>query len=89
MPPSTDDNILKLISAALQRGESRSQISTSYQVSPRNITRISANLKKYGSPKAPPSGLKQGRPVKMTREQAEVRVSSSAKRLVLAPGLTL
>jgi transposase len=74
MPKSMTAEVANLIVQALDRGLSRSQIAGVVGVSRRAITRISTNLRMHGQPKAPPSGLKQGRPIKMSEAQANVRV---------------
>ena len=61
-----------IIVRALAQGHSRNDIAKMCGVSTRAVTRVSTNLKKHGMPRPPPSGLKQGRPAKLTRNQADV-----------------
>ena len=72
MPRGMSDDVSEVIKRALDRGMSRAQISGVVGVSKRAITRVSTNLKKHGTARPPPSGVKQGRPARMTRAQAEV-----------------
>lgn len=67
---SNDTN--NIIVRALAQGHSRNDIAKMCGVSTRAVTRVSTNLKKHGTARPPPSGLKQGRPAKMTRRQADV-----------------
>lgn len=73
MPRNPEQDRSTVIAQALSRGMTTGQISGVMGISKRTVTRVSSNLKKYGTPKAPPSGAKQGRPAKVTRGQAEVR----------------
>ncbi|KAI9662713.1 MAG: hypothetical protein M1831_002756 [Alyxoria varia] len=61
----------EVIAQALARGLSRTQISNVAGVSDRAVSRVKANLKKYGTPQAPNMGIKIGRPIMMSEEQAE------------------
>ena len=72
MPKGMSDEVSGVIVKALANCLSRTQISGVGGVSKRAITRISTNLKKHGSPKAPPSGIKLGRPIKITKVQGQV-----------------
>ncbi|KAB8342762.1 hypothetical protein FH972_022360 [Carpinus fangiana] len=80
MPKSMTEDVANVIVRALQRGLSRSEIAGVVGVSRRAITRISTNLRLHGAPKAPPSGLKQGRPIKMTEAQAHAMLGWMAGR---------
>ena len=66
------DEAAEVIAQALARGLSRTQISNVVGVPDRSVSRVKANLKKYGTPQAPNTGNKIGRPVMMSEEQAEV-----------------
>jgi len=72
MARGMSDDVSNVIVQALARGLSRGQISGVVGVSKRAITRINANLRKHGTPKAPPSGAKIGRPAKLSNAQADV-----------------
>lgn len=85
MPRGMSDDVSEVIKRALDRGMSRAQISGVVGVSKRAITRVSTNLKKHGTARPPPSGVKQGRPARMTRAQAEVCLPC-LKALVWPPG---
>jgi len=72
MPKTMTEDVSNVIVQALSRGLSRGQISGVVGVSKRAITRINTNMRKHGTPKAPPSGAKLGRPAKLTSAQAQV-----------------
>lgn len=69
------DDVANVIIQAVSRGWSRGQISGVVGVSKRAITRLNTNMRKHGTPKAPPSGAKLGRPAKLTNAQAQVGVN--------------
>lgn len=73
MPKIMSDEKSAIVVDALKRGMSRGEISGVCGISKRAITRIHTSLKKHGSAKPPPSGIKLGRPVKLTKVQADVR----------------
>ncbi|KAI9728121.1 MAG: hypothetical protein M1828_004582 [Chrysothrix sp. TS-e1954] len=65
------DEVSTIVVQALNRGLPRNEISNVVGMSKRSITRVSTNLKKHGSPRAPPTGIKLGRPGKMNTAQAQ------------------
>lgn len=76
MPKGMSEEKSKIIVDALNRGMSRGHISGVCGISKRAITRINSNLKKHGTAKGPPTGAKLGRPVKLTKVQADVCLNS-------------
>ena len=66
------DEVSNLVVQALNRGLPRNEISNVVGMSKRSITRVSTNLRKHGTPRAPPTGIKLGRPGKMNAAQAQV-----------------
>ena len=66
------DDVSALVVQALGKGLPRDEISSVVGMSKRSITRVSTNLKKHGSPRPPPTGIKLGRPGKLNATQAQV-----------------
>lgn len=80
MPRGMSEDVSAVIVTALSKGLSRGQISTVVGVSKRAITRINTNLKKYGTARAPPTGVKLGRPARMSPRQAQAMFAWAAGR---------
>ena len=85
MARGMSEDVTTVVVQALNRGLSRNEISNVVGMSKRSITRVSTNLKKHGSPRPPPSGIKLGRPGKMTTVQAQVSVSHDGRSVTDTP----
>lgn len=64
MPVGLTEETRAMVVQAIGRGESTGQIATSLKISERQVTRMKANLKNFGTIK-PVSGLKRGPPKKI------------------------